>query len=75
MASRGVTVNVVAPGSIDTDMTAVLPEKVKEKIIADIPLGKMGEPKDIANAVLFLVSDQASYITGQVVNVDGGLVM
>ena len=73
MASRGVTVNVVAPGSIDTDMTAVLPEKVKEKIIADIPLGKMGEPKDIANAVL--VSDQASYITGQVVNVDGGLVM
>ena len=75
MASRGVTVNVVAPGSIDTDMTAVLPEKVKEKIIADIPLGKMGEPKDIANAVLILVSDQASYITGQVVNVDGGLVM
>ena len=75
MASRGVTVNVVAPGSIDTDMTAVLPEKVKEKIIADIPLGKMGEPKDIANAVLFLVSDQASYITGQVVNIDGGLVM
>ena len=75
MASRGVTVNVVAPGSIDTDMTAVLPEKVKEKIIADIPLGKMGEPKDIANAVLFLVSDQASYITGQVVNVDGGMVM
>ena len=75
MASRGVTVNVVAPGSIDTDMTVVLPEKVKEKIIADIPLGKMGEPKDIANAVLFLVSDQASYITGQVVNVDGGLVM
>lgn len=75
MAARGITVNVVAPGSIDTDMTAVLPEKVKEKIIADIPLGKMGEPKDIANAVLFLVSDQASYITGQVVNVDGGLVM
>ncbi len=75
MAVRGITVNVVAPGSIDTDMTAVLPEKVKEKIIADIPLGRMGEAKDVANAVLFLVSEQASYITGQVVNVDGGLVM
>ena len=75
LASRGITVNVVAPGFIGTDMTADLPETVKEKALADIPLGKMGEPEDVANAVLFLASDQASYITGQVVNVDGGMVM
>lgn len=75
LASRGITVNVVAPGFIGTDMTAGLPESVKEKALADIPLGKMGEPEDVANAVLFLASDQASYITGQVVNVDGGMVM
>ena len=75
LASRGITVNVVAPGFIGTDMTAVLPEAVKEKTLAGIPLGKMGEPEDVANAVLFLASDQASYITGQVVNVDGGMAM
>ena len=75
LASRGITVNVVAPGFIGTDMTAGLPESVKEKMLTDIPLGRMGEPEDVANAVLFLVSDQASYITGQVVNVDGGMVM
>ena len=75
LASRGITVNVVAPGFIGTDMTADLPETVQEKALADIPLGKMGEPEDVANAVLFLASDQASYITGQVVNVDGGMVM
>ena len=75
LASRGITVNVVAPGFIGTDLTADLPETVKEKALADIPLGKMGEPEDVANAVLFLASDQASYITGQVVNVDGGMVM
>ena len=75
LASRGITVNVVAPGFIGTDMTAVLPEAVKEKTLAGIPLGKMGEPEDVANAVLFLASEQASYITGQVVNVDGGMVM
>ena len=75
LASRGITVNVVAPGFIGTDMPADLPETVKEKALADIPLGKMGEPEDVANAVLFLASDQASYITGQVVNVDGGMVM
>ena len=75
LASRGITVNVVAPGFIGTDMTAGLPESVKEKMLTDIPLGRMGEPEDVANAVLFLASDQASYITGQVVNVDGGIVM
>ena len=75
LASRGITVNVVAPGFIGTDMTAGLPESVKEKMLTDIPLGRMGEPEDVARAVLFLASDQASYITGQVVNVDGGMVM
>ena len=75
LASRGIMVNVVAPGFIGTDMTAGLPESVKEKMLTDIPLGRMGEAEDVANAVLFLASDQASYITGQVVNVDGGMVM
>ena len=75
LASRGITVNMVAPGFINTDMTAVLPDKVKEAMVEDIPLGRMGEAENVADAVLFLVSDQASYITGQVVNVDGGMVM
>ena len=75
LSSRGITVNMVAPGFIDTDMTAVLPENVKEEMAAGIPLGRIGKAQDVANAVLFLVSDQASYITGQVVNVDGGMVM
>ena len=75
MASRGITVNAVAPGFIATDMTAAMPEKAQEHVLASIPLGKMGEPKDIANAVLFLASDKASYITGQVIHVDGGMVM
>ena len=75
LASRGITVNMVAPGCINTDMTAVLPDKVKEAMVADIPLGKVGEPENVADAVLFLVSDQASYITGQVLKVDGGMVM
>ncbi|MBO4852890.1 MAG: 3-oxoacyl-[acyl-carrier-protein] reductase [Schwartzia sp.] len=75
LASRGVTANAVAPGFIATDMTAVLSDKAKEAALAGIPLGRMGTPEDIAAAVLFLVSDQASYITGQVLNVDGGMVM
>ena len=75
LASRGVTANAVAPGFIATDMTAVLSDKAKEAALAGIPLGRMGTPEDVAAAVLFLVSDQASYITGQVLNVDGGMVM
>ena len=75
MASRGITVNAVAPGFIATDMTAAMPEKAQEHVLASIPLGKMGKPEDIANAVLFLASDKASYITGQVIHVDGGMVM
>lgn len=75
LASRGITVNMVAPGFIGTDMTAVLNDKVKETMVGSIPLGRMGTPEDVAGAVLFLVSDEASYITGQVINVDGGMVM
>ena len=75
LAARHVTVNVVAPGFIDTDMTAVLKDSIREKLIEGIPLGALGKPEHIADAVLFLVSDAASYITGQVLNVDGGMVM
>jgi 3-oxoacyl-[acyl-carrier protein] reductase len=75
MASRGITVNAIAPGYVDTDMTNVLPEDVKKKILAAVPIGRMGKPEDIANAVKFLVSDDASYITGQVLAVNGGMYM
>jgi 3-oxoacyl-[acyl-carrier protein] reductase len=75
MASRGITVNAIAPGYVDTDMTNVLPEDVKKKILASVPIGRMGKPEDIANAVKFLVSDDASYITGQVLAVNGGMYM
>ena len=75
LASRGVTVNAVAPGFVNTEMTEVLSDKVKEGAVAQIPLGKFGEPEDIANAVAFLASDDAKYITGQVLNVDGGMAM
>jgi len=75
LASRGVTVNAVAPGLINTDMTAALSEKVKEVMLQQIPAGRMGTPEDVANAVAFLVSDQAAYITGQVLSVDGGFAM
>ena len=74
-AARGITVNVVAPGFIDTDMTAVLKDSIREKIAEGIPLGALGKPEHVADAVLFLVSDAASYITGQTLNVDGGMVM
>ena len=74
-AARHVTVNAVAPGFIDTDMTAVLKDSIREKLIEGIPLGALGKPEHVADAVLFLVSDAASYITGQVLNVDGGMVM
>ena len=75
LAARGITVNAIAPGFIETAMTDVLPEKIKEGIAATVPLGRMGQPEEIAGVVAFLASDFASYITGQVLNVDGGMVM
>jgi 3-oxoacyl-[acyl-carrier protein] reductase len=75
LASRSITVNCVAPGYIDTDMTSELPEAVKEKILAEIPLGVLGEPEDIASAVSYLASDDARYVTGQAIHVNGGMFM
>ncbi len=75
LAGRNVTVNAVAPGFIDTDMTSVLPEKAQEAILSGIPMKKCGRPEDVANAVRFFASDEASYITGQIIGVDGGMGM
>ncbi len=75
LAPRGITVNAIAPGFIDTDMTAVMPEDIKHATVEKIPLGRIGAAEDIANAVAFLASEQASYITGQVLCIDGGLSM
>lgn len=73
LAAKGITVNAIAPGYIDTDMTKVLSDNVKESVLATIPLKRMGDVADIAKTVAFLVSDEASYITGQVISVDGGM--
>ena len=75
LGSRGITVNAIAPGFIQTVMTEELPDQVRESIAKQIPLARLGTPDDVAGAVVFLCSDAASYITGQVLNVDGGLVM
>ena len=75
MASRGITVNAVAPGFIDTDMTRSLTQEWKDKLLAAIPLGRLGKPEDVAAAVRFLASEEAGYITGHVLNVNGGLYM
>lgn len=75
IASRGITVNVVAPGMIDTDMTRALTAEQKEALNKNIPMGACGQPQDIANAVAFLASEQAQYITGQTVHVNGGMYM
>lgn len=75
LASRGITVNAIAPGFIETDMTDVLSDKVREASEAQIPLGHFGKPEDVAAAAAFLASEEAGYITGQVLHVDGGMVM
>lgn len=75
LAPRGITVNAVAPGFIETSMTAELSEKVKEAMLAQVPLARMGQPEDVAEAVAFLASEEASYITGQVIHINGGMYM
>jgi 3-oxoacyl-[acyl-carrier protein] reductase len=75
LASRNITVNAVAPGFIETDMTDKLPADMKEKLEKDIPLGRIGRPEEIASAVLYLASDASSYMTGQTIHVDGGMYM
>ena len=75
LASRKITVNAVAPGFIETDMTARLPEKIREQTLLQIPAGSFGKAEDVAHAVVFLASEEAGYITGQVLHVDGGMAM
>ncbi len=75
LSGRNIRVNAVAPGFIETDMTGNLPSQVKDELLKSIPLAKLGQPEDVAKIVSFLVSDDAAYITGQVINVDGGMVM
>ncbi|MSU43483.1 MAG: SDR family oxidoreductase, partial [Pedosphaera sp.] len=75
LASRGITANALAPGFIETDMTAVIKDEMKAELLKQIPLGRLGQAEDIASAALFLASPAARYITGQVLTVDGGMVM
>ena len=75
VASRAITVNAVAPGFIDTEMTAAMTDKAKEAVASSIPMGRVGKPEDVAGAILFLLSDAAAYVTGQVLGVDGGFHM
>ena len=75
LASRNININAIAPGFIDTDMTKVLSDEIKQNMLNNIPKNTFGKPEDIANVVAFLASDMSSYVTGQVINVDGGMVM
>lgn len=74
-AARGITVNCIAPGAVDTDMTKALPERVREEMVHAIPMGRMADPEEIAGVASFLASDDSRYVTGQVINVSGGLVI
>jgi len=75
LASRGITVNAVAPGFINTEMTQILPDKAKQAFLSQIPMGRIGEPDEVADTVYWLASEGATYITGQVIHVSGGLYM
>ncbi len=75
VASRGITANAVAPGFVETDMTAAMTDKAREAVLTAVPMGRVGRPEDVAGAVLYLVSDAAAYVTGQVLGVDGGFHM
>ena len=75
LGKRGITVNAIAPGFIATDMTKSMPEKILDGMVARTPVGRIGQPEDVANAYLFLASDEASFISGTVLNVDGGVVV
>jgi 3-oxoacyl-[acyl-carrier protein] reductase len=75
LATRGVTANAIAPGYIDTEMTRAISDQARSKLMSMIPMAKLGSPRDVANLVAFLASDDASYITGQVINIDGGMLM
>ena len=75
VAGRGITANVVAPGYVETELTGVLPENVKEQILGQVPVGRFGEPEEIAEVVAFLAGERAAYVTGQTIAVDGGMVM
>jgi 3-oxoacyl-[acyl-carrier protein] reductase len=75
VANRGITVNAIAPGYVETELTGVLPESVKEQILGQVPMGRFGEPEEISEVVAVLASEAASYVTGQTIAVDGGMVM